>query len=147
MPTSIGYQNFKNEQRVILKSDFDTPSATMFQELGWMSVESRIKYNKAVFTYKTLNNMTPDYITKLLRPISQTHSLNLRSSETGALYVPFSRTALYSGSFSCLAPKLWNSLPKAVRNSESLNIFKTNVKPLCCGLISEALLIKLCFTG
>ena len=96
-----------------------------------MPVESRIKYNKAVFTYKTLNNMTPDYITKLLRPMSQTHSLNLRSSETGALYVPFSRTALYSGSFSCSAPKLWNSLPQAVRNSESLNAFKTNVKPLC----------------
>ena len=54
----------KRAARVIFKSDFDTPSATMFQELGWMTVESRIKYNKAVFTYKALNNMTPEYITK-----------------------------------------------------------------------------------
>ena len=64
-----------------------------------MSVESRIKYKKAVFTYKALNNMTPDYITKLLTPMSQTHSLNLRSDETSAVVVPFSRTALYSGAF------------------------------------------------
>ena len=34
--------------------------------------------------------MTPDYITKFLTPMSQTHSLNKRSGETGALYVPFS---------------------------------------------------------
>ena len=121
----------KRAARVILKSDIDTPSATMFQELCWMSVESRIKYNKAAFTYKAINNMTPDYITELLTPMSQTHSLNLRSGETGALYVPFSRTALYLGSFSCSAPKLWNSLPQAVRNSESLTAFKTNVKSLC----------------
>ena len=53
-----------------------------------MSVESRIKYNKAVFTYKALNNMTPDYITKLLTPMSQTHSLNLRWGETGEFYLP-----------------------------------------------------------
>ena len=121
----------KRAARVILNSDFDTPSATMFQKLGWMSVESRIKYNKAVFTYKALNNMTPEYINKLLTPMSQTHSLNLRSGETGALYVPFSRTVLYSGAFSCSVPRLWNSLPQAVQNSESLNAFKTNVKPLC----------------
>ena len=50
----------KRASRAIFKSDFDTPSATMFRELGWMSVESRIKYNKAVFTYKAINNMTPD---------------------------------------------------------------------------------------
>ena len=71
LPISIGYQNFKKRAaRVILKSDLDTPSATMFQELGWMSVEGRIKCNKAVFKYKALNNMTPDYITKLLTPMS-----------------------------------------------------------------------------
>ena len=80
-----------------------------------------IKYNKAVFKYKSLINITPDYITKLLTPMSQTHFLSLRSDKTGALYVPYSRTPLYSGTFSCSAPKLWNSMPQAVRNSESLN--------------------------
>ena len=52
----------KRAARIILKADFDTPSVLMFQELGWLSVRSRIKYNKAVVIYKALNNMTPDYI-------------------------------------------------------------------------------------
>lgn len=120
----------KRAARVILKADFTTPSALMFQELGWTSVAGRIKYNKAVLTYKALNNMTPEYITNLLKPMSQAHSLNLRSGSNGTLYIPRSRTALYSGAFSCSAPRLWNSMPLEVRNSESLNVFKKNAKLL-----------------
>ena len=55
------------------------------------------------------------YITNLLKPMSQVHSLNLRSSEIGSLYVPKSRTSLYSDTFSCSAPRLWNALPQCVR--------------------------------
>ena len=114
-----------------------TPSSRMFQELDWLPMGSRIKYNKAVLTYKALNNMTPEYITKLLTPMSQTHSLNLRSGENGTLYVPLSRTTVYSGAFSCLAARLWNSLPYAIRNSESLNTFKKSIKPLCLALLEN----------
>ena len=123
----------KRAARIILKADFDTPSVLMFQELDWLSVRSRIKYNKAVIIYKALNNMTPDYITKLLIPMSQTHSLNLRSGQNGTLYTPLARTLLYSasGAFSCSAPKLWNSFPQEVRNSPSLSAFKRNVRTIC----------------
>ena len=121
----------KRAARIILNAEFDTPSSRMFQELDWLPMGSRIKYNKAVLTYKALNNMTPEYITKLLTPMSQTHSLNLRSGENGTLYVPLSRTTVYSGAFSCSAPRLWNSLPYAIRKSESLNTFKKSIKPLC----------------
>ena len=121
----------KRAARIILNAKFDTPSSRMFQKLDWLPMGSRIKYNKAVLTYKALNNMTPEYITKLLTPKSQTHSLNLRSGENGTLYVPLSRTTVYSGAFSCSVPRLWNSLPYAIRNSESLNAFKKSIKPLC----------------
>ena len=94
----------KRAARIILKADFDTPSVLMFQELDWLSVRSRIKYNKAVVIYKALNNMTPDYITKLLKPMSQTHSLNLRSGQNGTLYTPLARTSLYSGAFPLQLP-------------------------------------------
>ena len=43
----------KRTARIILKANFDTPSSLMFQELGWLSVENRLKYNKAVITYRT----------------------------------------------------------------------------------------------
>lgn len=118
----------KRAARIILCADFDTSSVSMFQELGWQSVGNRLKYNKAVLTYKALNNLAPEYIANLLKPMSAMHLLNLRSTENGILHVPRSRTTLYNGAFSCSAPRLWNSLPQEARSSESLNSFKKCLK-------------------
>ena len=101
----------KCETIIILDADFNEPSTLMLQELGWPPVGSRINYNKAILTYKALNNMTPEYITNLLKPMSQAHSLNLRSAANGALYIPKARTTLYTRLFSYSVPRLWNSLP------------------------------------
>ena len=102
----------KRAARIILRADFDMPSSLMFRELNWLSiVESRLKYNKAVLTYRALNNLTPDYISKLLTPLSEIHSLNLRSSENGLLHIILARTALLNDSFTCSVPRLWNALP------------------------------------
>ena len=132
----------KRAARIILRTDFHTPSERMFKELGWSSVPNRIKYNKssigvppyttnkAVLTYRALNNLTLEYISQLLQPMSQVHSLSLRSSENGSLYVPKSRTSLHSGSFSCSAPRLWNTLPQSVREADSLNCFKICLKSI-----------------
>ena len=98
--------------------------------LGWLSVTDRLKHNKATLIYKALHNKAPDYITNLLKPMSEVHTLNLRSTENGTLYVPRSRTSLYDGSFSCSAPRLWNCLPQTVRNVGSLPTFKQSLK-LC----------------
>ena len=63
----------KHAARIILKTDLNTPSADMFRELGWLPVGKRIDYNRVVLTYKALNNMAPEYITKLLTPLSEAH--------------------------------------------------------------------------
>ena len=105
--------------RIILRADYDTPSVDMFSQLGWLSIPDRLKYNKAVLTYRAINNLSPEYITQLLKPVSEIHTLNL-SSENGSLYVPKARLALFDGSFSCSAPRLWNALPQTVKTSGSL---------------------------
>ena len=124
LQTSNGCQNCRNG----LKANFDTPSSLMFQELGWLSIENRLKYNKAVITYRALNNLTPDYLSELFTPLSEIHSLNLKSSENGLLHIPLSRTTVFDNSFTCSAPKLWNALPQTVRASGSLVTFKKNLK-------------------
>lgn len=118
----------KRAARIILQADFMTPSTLMFEQLGWLSVPKRLLYNKAVLTYKALNNLTPSYISNLLKPVSETHALSLRSSENGLLSIPRSRTALFDRSFSYSASKLWNSLPKSVRKASSVNEFKTCIR-------------------
>ena len=104
------------------------PVLFMFQEHCWLTVGStcRIKYNKAVLK----QYMTPERITKLLTPMSQSHSLNLRPGGKGTLSVLLPRTTLYSDAFSCSAPRLWNSLPHAIRNAGSLNLLKKSKIPV-----------------
>ena len=118
----------KRAARIILRADYDTPSVDMFSQLGWLSIPDRLKYNKAVLTYRAINNLSPEYITQLLKPVSEVHTLSLRSSENGSLYVPKARTALFDGSFSCSAPRLWNALPQTVKTSGSLSTFKQSLK-------------------
>ena len=118
----------KRAARIILKADFDTPSSEMFNELGWSTIENRHNYNKAVLTYKALNDLTPEYISNLLKPTFETHNRNLRSATNGSLSVPRSRTSFFDRSFSATAPKLWNSLPKEITTASSLENFKQLAK-------------------
>ena len=98
--------NYKNVLHILFKkNDFMTPSSYMFEQLSWLSIPKRFMYNKAVFTYKALYNLTPAYISYLLRPISKTHSRSLRSTENGLLSIPRSQSALFDRSFSPLCCK------------------------------------------
>ena len=49
----------KRVARIILKVDYTTLLADVFQRLSWMPVSQQINYNKAVMTYKALNILTP----------------------------------------------------------------------------------------
>ena len=61
----------KRAARIILHADFNTPSAEMFKELRWLPIVKQLKY-KVVFTYKAINNSTPQYITDSLKPVTET---------------------------------------------------------------------------
>ena len=118
----------KRAARIILNVPYDTASSDMFNALGWPTIEKRHSYNKAVLTYKALNNLTPLYISELLISMSETHNRRLRSTLNGSLAVPRSKTAIFDGSFTCTAPRLWNQLPEATKKASSLSCFKTQVK-------------------
>ena len=126
----------KRAARIILRAEYLTPSDLMFEELGWQSVPKRLMYNKAILTFKALNNQTPAYITNLLKPMSESHPRSLRSSENGLLSVPRSSSALYDRSFSYSASKLWNCLPQSLRTSSSLSTFKTGIKDYISHIIT-----------
>ena len=117
----------KRAARINVNSDYDTASSEMFNTLSWLTVTKRQNYNKAVLD-KALNNLTPAYISDLLTPMSQSHNRTLRSSTSGSLAVPRSKKAMYDGSISSSASRLWNTLPESVKKSASLKDFKRCVK-------------------
>ena len=115
----------KRPARIILRTDFNTPSQEMLQELGWSPVPNRIKQYSLTEHWIIWHQLISQiYWNRCHRYIF----LNLRSSENSSLYVPKSRTSLYSGSFSCSALRLWNALPQCVREAGSPDSFKKKLK-------------------
>ena len=90
-------------------------------------MESRIIFKILLLVYKSLNNLAPAYINRLLKNYKP--SRNLRSVDQGLLTVPKSNQWTYGDrAFSVAAAKLWNSLPLDIRNSGSITLFKRKLK-------------------
>ena len=77
--------------------------------------------------YKCLNGLAPDYLINLFKYASETHSYTsiTRNVSYNNLALPSLSTSLYKRSFSYNRALLWNSLPLYIRNSSSLNTFKS----------------------
>ena len=72
--------------------------------------------------------MGPSYLTDLLQRKSSLPSLRVHG-DNSLLHVPRYETANYKDrKFSFSAPMLWNKLPRNVRESNSLDIFKSRLK-------------------
>ena len=88
---------------------FDQITTTLFS-LHWLPIRYRIQFKIALFTYKSLNGLSPAYITELLK-LKTIPRYNLRSSDDKLLLQhPKIRTLATFGD--CLltasSPKIWN---------------------------------------
>ena len=106
----------------------------MFGKLQWLSFPKLIKYHTSLMVYKTLNGLAPKYLQNLFTKTSEMHSRNLRSVENDDLRVPFARTNYLLKSFSVEGSKQRNSLPTELRQIQTLQSFKSALKPTCLTL-------------
>ena len=82
----------------------------------------------SVLTFKALNGMAPQYISELLTPYKSART-TLRSSNKLLLQVPCYHLKTYGyRSFQVTASILWNSLSLTIKNSISVNNFKSVLK-------------------
>ena len=110
-------------------SRYEHISPTLYN-LHWLPVSYRIRFKILLLVYKTLNGLAPLYLSELIE-LKKPGRYNLRTnSDTLLLKYPAfkSLTTLGDRSFTCAAPKLWNSLPKAIRNANNVNTFKRLLK-------------------
>ena len=106
------------------KYDHITP---VLKSLHWLPVRLRVRFKVSVLTFKVLNDLAPSYL-KALISVKKT-SIITRSE--GSLYEPRSRLVSYGDrAFSIAGPRLWNDLPKDVKESSSITIFKARLKTL-----------------
>ena len=109
------------------KSDHITP---ILKDLHWLPVDKRIDHKLLSLTYSCMDGTAPPYLQELIQ--KQTSSRGLRSSSQSLLRVPsldgHKKKSLGVRSFESAAPKLWNSLPQKLRESDNKTTFKRHLK-------------------
>ena len=100
------------------------------QELHFLPIEYRVKFKICLMVYKSLNNKSPIYIQELikLREPNQNTFLRIDKDKLILTYTAPAKQDYKNRSFSYAAPKLWNTLPYNIRDSQSVSVFKTNLK-------------------
>ena len=115
--------------KLILNKDKHDSVTECFIKIHWLPIRTRIHFKILTLTYKCLNNQVPEYLCNLLT-VNETNDRCLRSSsQYRRLIVPFVRLQTFvAWSFSVTAPRLWNSIPNYIKQSSTLDLFKTNLK-------------------
>ena len=102
-------------------------SHEILKELHWLPIRERIIYKVGMLCYKCLYDGAPLYLKKsitLYNPVRP-----LRSSSENLLIKPKKNLKRYGErSFDYFGPAVWNDLPKEIRHSDSLSIFKKHLK-------------------
>ena len=116
-----------NAARLILRKSKRDHVTPMLADLHWLPVKYRIMYKLAVFGYRYFENTLPSYLRELLQ--QSIPSRPLRSSNDKRLLQPKRKRVTYGErAFSFQVPKVWNSLPKELKNATSLETFRKHLK-------------------
>ncbi len=121
-------QNVHNSAaRIITRTKSIEHITPILIQLHWLPIPQRIQYKLLLLTFKALRNLAPTYLSELLHPY--TPSRALRSSSSGLLSIPSVKMVkMGARAFSHAAPELCNSLPIHIRQLDSINIFKSQLK-------------------
>ena len=100
----------------------------VLHQMHWLPVRQRITHKLLSLTFKALHSETaPLYLHDLLQ--QRQPSRVLRSSSAPIQLVQPRTTKLVGErAFAVAAPKLWNTLPDAIRGASTLATFKKRVK-------------------
>ena len=107
--------------RLISKRKKHESVSDVLIDLHWLPVEQRIIFKVLVFTYKIINNLAPECLKTLI-------TVN-RADET-LLNNVYMDSNYGRRSFTYSAPRFWNALPKHIRISANIDIFKKRTKHL-----------------
>lgn len=122
-----GLQKLQNRgMRVILRASRYTPISSMLKVLNWFPVQKRIYFLTMVFIYKIINHLAPQYFDSLINFNRDVHGYGTRYIDN--IYI--ARTN-YKSSMNSLFFKGfqdYNNLPTEVKLSNSLSVFKRNLK-------------------
>ena len=101
----------------------------MRKELHFLPIRSRIHFKICLMTYKTINGQAPSYMKEMIS-LRQPKTKTLRAdNDPTLLHRTFThKYTSTTKAFSICSPKLWNVLPRHIREAESVIEFKKLLK-------------------
>ena len=117
-------QNFAAKIAIgnVKKYDHVTPC---IRELKWLRIEEKYKYELCVLMYRRVNGLAPEMLIPLTPVYSVSHASTRQSND---FYISISRTDLGSRELAKSCPRLWNTLPREIREVTTLTSFKRKLK-------------------
>ena len=96
--------------------------------LGWPGLQARRNYLKCVLVHKCVHGIAPSYLLSEFRHAHLFHGYNTRIRDL--LHPPFAKTTYtnYQGSFRINGAWTYNTLPRIIRQVETLSEFKIKLK-------------------
>ena len=115
-----------------------TSNEKLLKELGWPKLKNRRASHRLVLFYKILNDLTPQYLKQLCNLIPH-NTNNYQLRRNNSFLIPFIHRESFSKSYFPKTIRDWNKLPNDVKQSQSLNIFKTRIRSLYEPLVQNKL--------
>ena len=106
----------------------DADHETILRKLEWLNVRQLAAYETFVLMYKVDNNLVPETTTDMFQLTAEVRNYNTRSTAARNYYVhnanlmKTKKAVTYAGSVA------WNKLPHAIKEAQSLNVFKARLK-------------------
>ena len=104
--------------RIVLNLPPRSNRNSMYERLGWMSVQQLIVYHTLLAVHRIRKSKEPEYLASSL----------LRENYRGNIIVENSRLGLYKNSFVPRGSILWNKLPGDLRNIDKIGNFKKELR-------------------
>ena len=116
----------KRAIRIVVHAPFLAHTKPIFSSLKLLRVNDMYNFQVGIFMYLSHHCLLPKSLLELFFLNSNFHNYSTRSANN--YHLPKSHTAFFQRTIIYTGPHLWNSLPCAIRNSKSLNIFKSRYK-------------------
>ena len=104
--------------QIVTRSPLRTHRDTMYESLGWLSVNQLVAYHTVLTVYRIRESSEPEYIARELQ----------YDNRNGRVIVPNCKLGLTQKSFCFRGCDTWNSLPLDVRQRRKIGQFKIEAK-------------------
>ena len=112
--------------RICLMSDFNAHSIPLFQQLQFLNIFQLNQYCISLMVFKHKTDKLPINLTTMMKCKKSVHNYNTRNPDNYFIEKCLSTNCLFT--FRHTGPKIWNSLPRDIRDTAFLNSFKSKIK-------------------